>query len=88
LRDWVVRTDLGRKLIFAPLVGKTLKKIPSLERDIVLLTGPEGGFSEDELEHAVRGGYEVVTLGPRVLRTETAAVAALTAIQVLWGDLG
>lgn len=88
LREWTAGTGSGRKMILAPLAGNTLKKMDSLERDIEILSGPEGGFSEDELKLAVRAGYEVVTLGPRVLRTETAAVAALTAIQVLWGDLG
>ena len=88
LPDWVVGPGSGRKLIFAPVAGINLKKMMPLERDIILLMGPEGGFREDELELAARAGYEIVTLGPRVLRTETAAVAALTAIQVLWGDLG
>jgi len=86
--DWIVGAGPGRKLILAPLAGKPLKKLIPLERDIMLLTGPEGGFSEDELALAARSGHEIVTLGPRVLRTETAAVAALTAIQVLWGDMG
>ena len=55
---------------------------------ITLLIGPEGGLSEDENRLAVAGGFRRVRIGPRVLRTETAGVAALTALQVLWGDLG
>jgi 16S rRNA (uracil1498-N3)-methyltransferase len=51
-----------------------------------LLAGPEGGFAPDEHEAAERAGFAAVKLGPRVLRTETAAVAALAAMQALWGD--
>ena len=86
--DWVERSGTENRFILTPQAGMPLKKFPLLKRDIVLLTGPEGGFSEAELGRAVATGYEAVTLGPRVLRTETAAVAALAAIQVLWGDLG
>ena len=52
-----------------------------------LLIGPEGGFSERELEQADNAGFRRVSLGPRILRTETAAVAACTLSQALWGDL-
>jgi 16S rRNA (uracil1498-N3)-methyltransferase len=54
---------------------------------VLLLIGPPGGFDEREIESAHAAGFEAVSLGPRVLRTETAAIAALTAVQVLWGDL-
>ncbi len=57
------------------------------ENSITLLIGPEGGLSESEIEQAIMFNYKSVRLGPRVLRTETATVAALTAIQTLWGDL-
>jgi 16S rRNA (uracil1498-N3)-methyltransferase len=86
--DWVERISTDNKFILTPQSGKALKIFSSLKRDIVLLTGPEGGFSAHEITRAVAAGYEAITLGPRVLRTETAAVAALAAIQVLWGDLG
>ena len=54
----------------------------------LLLIGPPGGFEEREIEAAERAGFAAASLGPRVLRTETAAVAALTSVQLLWGDLG
>lgn len=53
-----------------------------------LVVGPEGGLSERERDLAVGRGLEPVGLGPRVLRTETAGLAALAAIHALWGDLG
>ena len=52
-----------------------------------LLSGPEGGLSAVEIRAALALGWQAVRLGPRVLRTETAAVAALSACQALWGDL-
>ncbi|WP_434776948.1 16S rRNA (uracil(1498)-N(3))-methyltransferase [Neisseria sp. Ec49-e6-T10] len=51
-----------------------------------LLVGPEGGLTELEEQQAMDKGFEPVTLGPRVLRTETAAIAAVSAMQTLWGD--
>lgn len=53
---------------------------------VTLLIGPEGGFSPEEALMAKQSGFTPVLLGPRVLRTETAALAGLTALQVLWGD--
>jgi 16S rRNA (uracil1498-N3)-methyltransferase len=53
-----------------------------------ILSGPEGGFSPTEVEQATASNYVSIELGPRVLRTETAAIAAISACQTLWGDMG
>ncbi len=53
---------------------------------ITLLVGPEGGFVRDEEEAALAAGFIPLRLGPRVLRTESAALAAVAAMQALWGD--
>jgi 16S rRNA (uracil1498-N3)-methyltransferase len=53
---------------------------------VVLLAGPEGGFTEAEAGCAQQRGFKALKLGPRVLRTETAALAALAALNTLWGD--
>ncbi len=53
---------------------------------VLLLAGPEGGFDPVERAAALRAGFQPLRLGPRVLRTETAALAALAAMQALWGD--
>lgn len=55
--------------------------------DIGLVVGPEGGISEDEVQKMKEIGARCVTLGPRILRTETAAIAAVSCAQSLWGDL-
>jgi 16S rRNA (uracil1498-N3)-methyltransferase len=52
-----------------------------------LLTGPEGGFNPAEIELAARAGFMRLSLGPRILRTETAALAAIAILQSLFGDL-
>ncbi|NNC77601.1 MAG: 16S rRNA (uracil(1498)-N(3))-methyltransferase [Woeseiaceae bacterium] len=54
---------------------------------LCLLIGPEGGFSDREFDDASVAGFQPVSLGPRILRTETAAVAVLAVAQSLWGDL-
>jgi len=54
--------------------------------EIFLLVGPEGGFSDDELTIAQKHGFIATKLGPRILRTETAALAAISALQALTGD--
>ena len=55
--------------------------------EVVVMIGPEGGFSSQEAALALEQGFKAVRLGPRILRAETAAVAALSAVQLLWGDL-
>jgi 16S rRNA (uracil1498-N3)-methyltransferase len=53
---------------------------------VTLMVGPEGGFDPEEERAARRAGFQPVSLGPRVLRTETAGLAAIAAIMTLWGD--
>jgi 16S rRNA (uracil1498-N3)-methyltransferase len=56
--------------------------------DICILIGPEGGFTDQEVEQARRAGFTSVSLGSRILRMETAAVATTALIMYAWGDLG
>lgn len=62
--------------------------LPATVRSVALLVGPEGGLSEAEIDAAKAAGFHAFTLGPRVLRTETAPLAALTLVQGRWGDMG
>jgi 16S rRNA (uracil1498-N3)-methyltransferase len=55
---------------------------------VSLLIGPEGGLSDSEIDFALNNGFNPLTLGPRVLRTETAPLAAISILQSLWGDMG
>jgi 16S rRNA (uracil1498-N3)-methyltransferase len=54
----------------------------------MLLAGPEGGLAPAEVEGARAAGWRLVSLGPRILRVETAGVAAVALVQSRWGDLG
>lgn len=74
------------QLVLSPDATRPLADVNRPDTKLCLLIGPEGGFSEREYEDAGVAGFEAVGLGPRVLRTETAAIAALTAAQLLWGD--
>jgi 16S rRNA (uracil1498-N3)-methyltransferase len=86
LPHWLAQmTDVPR-LLLDPDAGVRLSELPRPEGKIVLLAGPEGGFDDREREAALAAGFTGVRLGPRVLRTETAALAALAAMQTLWGD--
>ena len=88
LRDYFanVRKD-GMRLVLSPAAPGSLAGIASLPSKVDLLIGPEGGLEDDELVAAQKAGFMPVRLGPRVLRTETAAVVALSVMQALWGDL-
>lgn len=63
-----------------------LNEIAPASDGLIFMVGPEGGWSEKEEQQAFAAGFQAVTLGPRVLRTETAALAAIAAMQTLWGD--
>jgi len=68
---------------------RTEQRLADLMRPttLALLIGPEGGLSADEIDQALGSGFEAARFGPRVLRTETAPVVALSVVQHLWGDL-
>ena len=89
LNDWLGSAAAGAatRLILSPGAGRSLTNIAAPSGGLCFLIGPEGGFSEREYDDARVSGFEAVTLGPRILRTETAAVAALAIAQGLWGDL-
>ena len=74
-------------LILRPGAATPLASINAPTTKVCLLIGPEGGFSYQEYDDAELAGFTAVSLGPRVLRTETAALAAVTVAQSLWGDL-
>jgi len=74
-------------LILRPNAQASLASIPAPATKICLLIGPEGGFSGGEYDAAEITGCKAVTFGPRILRTETAAVAAIAVVQSMWGDM-
>ena len=88
LRNYLANTRKeGLRLVLSPSAPGSLAGLTSLPTKVELLIGPEGGLDDDELIAAAKAGFTPVRLGPRVLRTETAAVVALSVLQALWGDL-
>jgi 16S rRNA (uracil1498-N3)-methyltransferase len=82
------KTDDGTlKLVLHHRTEKRLSEHQAV-KDICLLVGPEGGLGEREIEAAIESGFQPLALGPRVLRTETAPLAAISIMQSLWGDMG
>ena len=76
----------GIRLMLHPGAGESLAALAAGARSVALLVGPEGGLSEAEQRLALQSGFRACGLGPRVLRTETAPLAALAALQALAGD--
>lgn len=74
------------RLILDHHADKKLSDISLTDRSIILLIGPEGGFTENEIDFANQTGFVSVTLGPRILRTETAGIAAISVLQTKFGD--
>jgi 16S rRNA (uracil1498-N3)-methyltransferase len=87
LQQWV-SIQKGLKVFLDPYAESTLADINPIDMQVTLLTGPEGGFSDQEREVAKVAGFISIRLGSRILRTETASLAALAAVQMLWGDFG
>lgn len=75
------------KLVLDPKGAKSWREFTYEQRDIAILIGPEGGFSETEINAAKQHGFAALSLGPRILRTETAAITALSLLQAVGGDL-
>jgi 16S rRNA (uracil1498-N3)-methyltransferase len=75
------------RLLLSPTGTQRAADLKAPERKIVVLIGPEGGLAETEQRAAIGAGFLAVRMGPRILRTETAAVAALTLLQHQFGDL-
>jgi 16S rRNA (uracil1498-N3)-methyltransferase len=86
LESWLARPASGiLRLMLAPDAGQTLVDVAPAG-EVQLLIGAEGGLDPQEMIAAQHAGFRAVRLGPRVLRTETAGLAALAALQALWGD--
>lgn len=88
LNDWCAEPETGLKLNLHPRASQSINTLPLPVSRVRLLIGPEGGLSSDEIEMAAGQGFTDILLGPRVLRTETAALTVITALQVRFGDLG
>jgi 16S rRNA (uracil1498-N3)-methyltransferase len=85
LDHWLA-DDHGGGILLHHGATRAMAELPAPEQQLTLLIGPEGGLAPEERDQALGQGFTAVRLGPRVLRTETAPLAAIAAIQTLWGD--
>ena len=89
LQDWCAEDEGAIKLNLHPRAQHSIKTLPMIPKDGVrLLIGSEGGLSEQEIVQTQQKGFTEILLGKRVLRTETASLAAISALQIYFGDLG
>lgn len=87
LSEWLrTPSSAATRLLLSPDAPRTLGQLSRPDGTVELLVGPEGGLTADESAAAMADGFHAVRLGPRILRTETAAPAALAAMNALWGD--
>ena len=87
LDTWLSRPGPGPGVFLSPHATSSISDLARPEETVRLLVGPEGGLAPREVERACATGFTGLRLGPRVLRTETAALVALSVLQARWGDL-
>lgn len=87
LQQWLKAAPTGLRLTLDPYANKPLRDLAHAPQQVTLFIGPEGGLTEAEVQAASAEQFLPVRLGPRVLRTETAALTALSVIQYQFGDL-
>jgi len=87
--DWAAQRDLHQRVLLSPRAERSLADWARHHppQPLSLAVGPEGGFSADEEERAAANGVLLLSVGARVLRTETAGLAALAALNALWGEM-
>ncbi|MBV7536282.1 16S rRNA (uracil(1498)-N(3))-methyltransferase [Duganella sp. sic0402] len=86
-KHWITQQDLHRRIILTPRAGQSLADWARHQppQAVTLVVGPEGGLSEQEEDLALRHGALPLAMGPRILRTETAALAAVSVLSAAWG---
>lgn len=90
LTDWCARLgdDTGLRLSLDPQSTIRARELDLSGLSATLIVGPEGGLAKNDLAVLAKASFRGMRLGPRILRTETAGIAAITALQTLFGDLG
>lgn len=87
IQNWITQSFTGIKIIFHPNGAEKLAAFSQQVQQANLLIGPEGGFDDSEVEFAKQNGFKSVELGPRILRTETAAISGIAILQSYFGDM-
>ena len=87
LQTWPADCSEDLKLLLHHKADNRLQHLGQSATSVALCVGPEGGFSDREIDQVMHQGFQPLALGPRVLRTETAPIAAISILQAQWGDL-
>lgn len=87
IEHYLKQAEATFKLVLDPKANNSWRNYESIPKEITLLIGPEGGLADHEIDDALAQGFHGLALGPRILRTETAAITALSVLQALAGDL-
>lgn len=87
--QWITQQDLHRRILLTPRAEQSLSGWARHHppQAVTLIVGPEGGFTEQEEDMAIKHGALALSMGPRILRTETAGLAALAAINAIWAQM-
>ncbi len=85
-KQWVTQPRKELTLVLHHRATQDIRSMTRPEEGVTLLVGPEGGLSDQEIMLAEQAGFISICLGPRILRTETAALSTLSLLQLLWGD--
>jgi 16S rRNA (uracil1498-N3)-methyltransferase len=88
-KRWITQNDMHKRILLSPRGEQSLSDWARHHppQAVTLLVGPEGGFSNEEEQLACENGALMLAMGPRVLRTETAGLSALAAINAIWGEM-
>lgn len=88
LNQWIANNPQQNtcRILLNPIGGARLQDLTKPNHEIQLLIGAEGGLSQQEIDTASANNFQSILLGPRILRTETAALTAIASMQTLWGD--
>lgn len=87
LNQWLATSTQATRLVLAPNATQPLAKVHYATHGYRILVGPEGGLTDQEIHQSLESGYVAAGLGPRILRTETAAISAISILQAIHGDL-
>jgi 16S rRNA (uracil1498-N3)-methyltransferase len=89
LSKWLAQQDMHKRILLSPRAGQSLASWAQHHpaQAVTLMIGPEGGFSDEEEALALRQGTLMLSMGPRILRTETAGLAAISTLSAAWGGL-
>lgn len=87
--QWIQQQDLHKRILLSPRAEQSLSDWARHHppQSVAIMIGPEGGFTEKEEDLALAQGVLMLAMGPRVLRTETAGLSALAALNAVWGEM-